>query len=148
MALIPLAKRLDIAENLYNDNKGFSVHEICEALSIDRGTFYNRIFRSVKKQDVDEEKLRLMFAVKEIFDESNQIFGAEKIRYELIDRGIRISKRHVRKLMDEMGLESVHLTSKRKNLKQKSRIKYQNELQREFNVSAPNHVWVSDITEI
>lgn len=118
LLLIPLPKRLDIAKDLYDSQSGYSVHEICQALNIARGTFYNRIFRSVKKDTVDEDELTLMLAVKNIFNESNQVFGAEKIRQVLINRGICISKRRVRRIMDELELESVHLTSKSKNRKQ------------------------------
>jgi len=39
----PLKERLSFAEEIYSQ---YSVHMICEAMSIDRGTFYNHILRN------------------------------------------------------------------------------------------------------
>lgn len=48
IADVPLQKRLSILENLYHQSDNtYSVHELCEALNVARGTFYNhRLFLS------------------------------------------------------------------------------------------------------
>ena len=46
IANVPLQKRLSILENLHHQSDNtYSVHELCEALDVARGTFYNHIFR-------------------------------------------------------------------------------------------------------
>ena len=49
----------------------------------------------------------------EIFEESRQTFGSEKICAVLHERGYRAGTTLVRELMSEMGLSSVSTTSKR-----------------------------------
>ena len=45
---VPLQKRLATLEHLYNQpDNPFSVHELCDALGVARGTFYNHFFRCV-----------------------------------------------------------------------------------------------------
>lgn len=79
LSSIPLQKKLATLEKLYNrpDNP-FSVHELCDALNVARGTFYNRIFRQADRSKYQEEQAQLMLMVKQVFDDSEQHFGAEK----------------------------------------------------------------------
>lgn len=45
IADVPLQKKLSVLENIYRQaDNTYSVHELCEALDIARGTFYNYIF--------------------------------------------------------------------------------------------------------
>ena len=44
----------------------YSVHELCEALDVSRGTFYNHIFRRVDRSKYEEEKTQLMLKVKPV----------------------------------------------------------------------------------
>ena len=78
---VPLQKKLVFLESLYQkpDNP-YSVHELCEALDVARGTFYNHIFRRADRSKRDQEQTRLMRLVQQVFDDSAQRFGTEKIR--------------------------------------------------------------------
>ena len=73
----PLRQRLYAAEQLYGK---YNVHVICDAFDIPRGTFYNHVLRN-KKDNTWYAKRReeLRLRIQEIFDESNQVFGAAKI---------------------------------------------------------------------
>lgn len=90
---VPLQERLATLEELYNrpDNP-FSVHELCDALDVARGTFYNHIFRKADRNRYREEQAQLVLLVKQAFDDSEQRFGAEKIRIVLAESGIRVGK--------------------------------------------------------
>ena len=77
----------------------YSVHELCEALDVSRGTFYNHIFRRVDRSKYEEEKTQLMLKVKQIFDDSEQRYGADKIRAVLAENGLRISAKRVLSIM-------------------------------------------------
>ena len=51
LSSVPLQKKLATLEELYNQpGNPFSVHELCDALDVARGTFYNHIFRDVYKR--------------------------------------------------------------------------------------------------
>lgn len=146
LSSVPLQKKLATLEELYNrpDNP-YSVHELCDALGVARGTFYNHIFRRADRSKYEEEQAQLMLKVKQAFDDSGQRFGAKKIRIVLADSGIHVSKKRILAIMQEMGLSSVRVDAK-KQFKRKQQYEKQNLLKREFTAGHPNQIWVSDIT--
>ena len=107
----PLQQRLFVAEDLAGQ---YSVHIICEALDIPRGTYYNHVLRN-KRDNTWYAKRReeLRARIQEIYDESHQIFGAEKIAAIIRNEGIKTSKNMVRELMKEMGLISIRQQAKK-----------------------------------
>lgn len=143
---IPLQKKLTSLEELYNRaGNPFSIHELCDALDVARGTFYNHIFRKADRSKYQEEHTQLTLMVKQVFDDSEQRFGAEKIRIVLANGGIHVSKKRISTIMQELGLHSVR-TDAKKLFKRKQQYAKQNLLKREFSADHPNQVWVSDIT--
>ena len=138
----PLKQRLYAAEQLYGK---YNIHVICDAFDIPRGTFYNHVLRNKKDNTwyaKRREELRLQ--IQEIYDESNQIFGAAKIAAVMKSNGIKVSDEMVRTLMRDMGLVSIRQSAKK--LYEDECRKYKNHLNQEFDVSRPNEVWVSDVT--
>ena len=138
----PLKDKLYAAESLA---KNYSVHMLCEALDIPRGTYYNHISRN-KRDNTWYAKRReaLREQIQEIYDESNQIFGATKIAAVLHSRGVKASVKMIQKLMSDMGLVSIRQGAKKyydDNVRQ-----YKNYINQEFHTNAPNQVWVSDVT--
>lgn len=132
LSSIPLQKKLATLEELYHrSGNPFSVHELCDALDVARGTFYNHIFRKADRSKYQEEQAQLMLRVKQIFDDSEQHFGAEKIRIILAESGIRVGKKRISAIMQELGLCSVR-TDAKKQFKRKQQF--------------ANQIWVSDIT--
>jgi len=146
LSSVPLHKKLATLEELYNQpDNPYSVHELCDALGVARGTFYNHIFRRADRSKYEEEQAQLMLKVKQVFDDSEQPFGAEKIRIVLADSGIHVSKKRILAIMQEMGLSSVRVDAK-KQFKRKQQYEKQNLLKREFAAGHLNQIWVSDIT--
>lgn len=88
---IPLRKRLEKLECIYAQSCSYSVYELCEALQVDRETFYNRVFRRADRTKCEKEQARLMLLVQQIFDGNAQRFGAEKIRTVLANGGVHVS---------------------------------------------------------
>ena len=144
IANVTTQEKLAVLEPFYGQ---FSVHVLCEALDVPRGTFYNHIKRN-KRDNSSYAKHReeLRTAIQEIFEESRQTFGSEKICAVLHERGYRAGTTLIRELMSELGLSSVAATSKRQWKKSNSYERKANILQRQFHADAPNCVWVSDVT--
>jgi len=138
----PLDIKLCEMENLYGQ---YSVHMLCDALNVARGTFYNHILRN-KRENVWYMKRRevLRTQIQRIYNDSNQIFGAAKITAVLKSEGEKVSVKLIRKLMQDMGLFSIRQDAK--DLYEKEQVKYKNILKQQFNTNRPNQVWVSDIT--
>ena len=146
LSKVPLQDKLATLEHFYNEMSDlYSVHELCEALDVSRGTFYNHIFRRADRSKYESEKAQLMLKVKQIFDDSEQRYGADKIRAVLAENGLRISAKRVLSIMHELGLYSIRTDAKKLYKTQQQR-KKQNLLNREFNADHPNQIWVSDIT--
>lgn len=117
----------------------------CDTLNVSRGTFYNHILRNKKNNTVYSERREIIKnAIQTVYDESKQIFGARKIAAVLRERGYKTCKDTVRKLMHDMGLSSIRQRAKFLYEKER-RIANKNILQRQFNPSAPNQIWVSDV---
>ena len=138
----PLQDRLNALEKLHSD---YDVHTLCDALNVARGTYYNHILRN-KRDNVwyrkREEEYRIL--IHDIFYEFDQIFGAKKIHAILQQRGHRVKKEYVARIMRDLGLSSIRNQSKitYEFLNKKPK----NIVQQQFNVSGPNLTWVSDVT--
>ncbi len=110
-----------------------------------RGTFYNHIFRRVDRSKREEEQAELMLRVQQIFDDSQQRFGAEKIRTILAQNGMKVSAKRISAIMQELDLRSIRSDAK-KQYKKRQQYAKRNLLEREFVAERPNQIWVSDIT--
>lgn len=138
----PLKDKLYALEELYGHH---SVHILCEALDVSRGTFYNHVLRNKKQNTVYvQRKEELREKIQKIYDDSNQIFGAGKIMAVLKEQGFKAGEKTVRLLMRDMGIKSIRQEAK--SLYDKEKKRNRNLLQQQFNPLKPNQVWVSDIT--
>ena len=64
---IPLQRKLKTLEQIYRTGDSlYSVHELCEALGVARGTFYNHIFRRADRSEREKEQEELMMKVQQI----------------------------------------------------------------------------------
>ena len=143
---IPLQQKLKILEQMYRtEDSPYSVHELCEALGVARGTFYNHIFRRADRSNREKEQEELMIKVQQIFDDSGRRFGAEKIRTILAQTGVHVGAKRISSIMQELNLRSVR-TNAKKQYKKRQQYQKQNLLAREFVTDHPNQIWVSDIT--
>ena len=140
----PLKEKLAALEPLYGQ---FSVHTLCDALEVSRGTFYNHILRN-KRDNTWYAKRRAEIGekVREIYEENHQIFGADKICAILVQQGERASKRFVTSIMQDMGLVSMSPTAKKDHNRLAVSIPKKNILNQNFTAERPNQIWVSDIT--
>ena len=147
IADVPLQKKLSFLESFYRqEGNPHSVYELCEALEVARGTFYNYIFRRADHSKRDQEQAQLMRLVPQVFDDSAQRFGAEKIRITLAESGVRVSTKRIAAIMQELDLHSIRPDAKKQYKKQQQYNRKQNLLERQFTADRPNQIWVSDIT--
>lgn len=91
----------------------------------------------------------LTVKIKNIFYESNRVYGARKIRVELRKSGNWVSRKRVRRLMDAAGLVSVSWRrSVRTTVSDPKASPFPNLLKQDFRVALPNQTWVSDFTYV
>ena len=139
----PLQDKLYTLEELLGQ---YSVHTPCEALEVPRGTFYNHILRNKKhNKSYRFRREELSEQIRQVYDESHQIYGAKKIKAVLETRDVFTSVKMATELMNEMNLSRIQ-TGPKQTYQKLSRPKKTDKLQLNFSVSAPNQVWVSNIT--
>ena len=87
--------------------------------------------------------------IKNIFYESNCIYGARKIRHELRKGGDDVSRKRVRRLMETAGLVPVTWRkSVQTTVSDPKAAPFPNLLRQDFKVALPNLTWVSDFTYV
>lgn len=124
-----------------------SVSGILKHLGVSRSGYHAWLKRSPSK--TAQHKNDIQQKIKELYDESYQIYGAPKITRELQKAGKRISERTVGKYMREMGLKAHYIKPyTQTTIDSDFSQSLQNILDEQFNPEEPNAVWVSDITYI
>lgn len=93
---------------------------------------------------------RLLTAkIKNIYYESNRVYGARKIREELRKDGLWVSRKRIRRLMDAAGLVPVSWRkSVQTTVSDPKASPFPNLLKQDFKVALPNQTWVSDFTYV
>ncbi len=91
---------------------------------------------------------RLSGLIKQSWLESGGVYGYRKITEDLRDLGERYGKHRVYRLMRAEGLRSQTGYRRRQSRYGKPAVVAPNRLEQQFDVQAPNQVWVTDITYI
>src|SRR5258705_890268 len=123
----------------------FSVAFMCRVLDIAPSGYYAWLERSPSKKSVRDGVL--LVHVRAAFKASRRRYGSPPVHADLHAAGHRVARNRVARLMREDGLRARQ--RRRFVLTTQSRHKYpiaRNVVAREFEVSAPNQVWVSDLT--
>jgi len=119
---------------------------MCTVLQVGRSGYYawkNRPEspRSIRHRHLTK-KIRLSFT------ESDETYGAVRIRHDLLEEGERVGKNTVALLMRKDGLIPKTIRGFRVTTDSRKTIASPNILNQEFEVQEPNTTWTSDITAI
>jgi putative transposase len=120
---------------------------MCRVFSVSRSGYYS--WRSRPESQLSVANRRLDAHIKAIYMKHKGRSGSPKITDELRDKGFSVSKNRVARRMKAAGLRSI--VRRKFRVTTDSKHSYPvaaNLLQRDFSASAPNTVWVSDITYI
>lgn len=95
-----------------------------------------------------KEDRRLLGLIKHAWLESGGVYGYRKITHDLRDLGERCGKHRVYRLMRQEGLRAQVGYRRRVYRYGRPAVVATNRLEQNFDVAAPNQVWVTDITYI
>lgn len=124
--------------------RAFPVQRACQVLQVSRAGFYDWLGRDRSPQDPE-----LVSQLKSVFAESQRCYGSRTTQRALNRRGIKIGRYRVRRLMRQLGLRSVwRRRSIRTTDSRHGFAVADNLLARQFDVAAPDQVWVADMTYI
>ena len=129
------------------EKASFPVQVLCRTLGVSRAGFYASQRRPTAARV--SEDVRLGVEIAAIHDESRQRYGSPRIHAELRDRGHRIGRKRVARLMRGQGLAARRRRRFRVTTDSHHRFPIApNVLARQFTTPAPDVVWVTDITYI
>lgn len=98
---VPLKHRLDMAMQYLNT---YSAKQVCRAFEIRLSSLYYHIGATQKETRYQQKENLLRSEITRVFEDSGRRFGAERIRLQLRNQGIRTSKKRIIRLMKQMGL--------------------------------------------
>lgn len=137
--------RIEKYETIKELSSKYSISLLCETLDVPKGSYFNYLLRNKNDNTLAAQKRKeLKPVIEKIFHDNNEIFGSGKIHAILKDRGYKVAKETVADIMHENGIFPIRTSSKKLYLKKQERKR--NLLNRQFNVSRPNEVWVGDVT--
>lgn len=143
-----LKLKLEIADQL----KGkYKTKQMCRVIGVDHSTFYNHDRRSVKITQNQRRNENLKSIIWEIYKNSGERFGANKIYQKLKADEIACTLKKVSVLMKEMGVQSkrrkTSVVTPKKKKEEPVYFYPRNLLKQNFNQPAPNVFWAGDVTE-
>ena len=123
------------------------VSTMCRVLQLSRSGFYAWLGRAPSERARRDETLRRR--IEAIHERSRGTYGSPRVHAELRDENERIGRKRVARLMRSAGIRGV---SRRRFSKTTERSATQHGapdlVKREFSASAPDELWVADITYI
>lgn len=134
-------------EKAAQSGQDLSVGGVLSKLGLSRSGYYD--FHGRKPSETDLRRDAVMDKILEIYDGSNQIYGAPKIREELLKSGILISERTVSNYMKMLDIHACWVKkSVRTTIDPDFSLKLHNLLKQDFNPKKPDEYWCTDITYI
>lgn len=133
-----------------NVHKGYSIKEICNALKLNRSSYYKWKKRRQSKSEL--LNLQIREYIKEYYEESNGVLGYRQMsitinREKADELPHRINVKRVRRIMQILGLKSVIRRKRPDYVKSTPEITAENILNRDFKASVPFEKWLTDVTE-
>ena len=125
----------------------FGVQPICRVLEIAPSTYYVAASRPPCARQVGDEALKPEIA--QVHKDNYGVYGAHKVWRQLNREGIEVGRDRVRRLMRKLNLVGVVRGKlKRTTFPGEASERPQDLVERSFVASAPNRLWVADLTYV
>jgi len=125
----------------------FGVEPICDALQFAPSTYYAANKRPPSSRHLRDEKLKP--EIKRVHPENFSVYGARKVWRQLHREGHPVARCTVERLMSDMGLEGRrHGRKRRTTIPGDISARPADLVDRQFAASAPNRLWIADITYV
>lgn len=120
---------------------------MCRLLAVSASGYYR--FRKAPQSQRAEQNQRLLRKITMLHQTSRQSYGSPKIRQALRQQGICCGRNRIMRLMRQAGLACKRRHCFKRTTKVNPHHRYApNQLQQRFVATAPNQVWLSDMTYI
>jgi putative transposase len=125
----------------------FGVEPICDVLQVAPSTYYAAVKRPPSSRRLEDEKLSV--ELRRVYDENQEVYGAEKLWTQMNREGIEVGRDRVARLMRAQGLAGeVRGNVWRTTVPSESGPRPADLVDRKFEAAAPNRLWVADLTYV
>jgi len=125
----------------------FPVTVMSRVLNISRSGFYNWLKRKPSRRDQEDERLKV--AIKAAHKRTRESYSARRLQAELASDGFIAGRDRIVRLRRELGLRCKQKRKFKATTNSNHNLPVaENLLNQTFTASAPNEVWVTDITYI
>jgi putative transposase len=135
------------------DAHGFPAGLVLRVLGIPASTYYDWRTRRVapSRRELDDDALLEQIVKIRSVNEFAAAYGSPRVWLELRRQGVHVGRKRVERLMREHGLAGAHLRRGWKHGSTRQDPSHRpapDLLERDFTATAPNRVWVADLTRI
>ena len=96
-----------------------------------------------------QEEARLEVEIRAAHKRGRQVCGAEKLKYDLAEHGIRVGICRIKRIRKKLGIRCKQKRKFRVTTHSRHKLPVaENLLEQQFKVSRPNKIWLSDITYV
>lgn len=125
-----------------------NVRTMCRVLGVSASGYY--AWRDRAPSATALANAVLVERIRQVHADSHHSYGMPRVRAELIDQGVAVSRKRIARLMREHGIRGI---SRRRGFtvtthRGKSQDKAPDLVRRQFDAAGPNRLWVADMTYV
>ena len=125
----------------------YPVQLLRRVLRVSAGGYYSWLGRPLSKWAREESRLEV--EIRAADKRTRQVYGAEKLQHDLEEHGIRVGICRIKRIRKKLGIRCKQKRKFKATTNSKHTLPVaENILGQQFKVTAPNKVWVSDITYV
>ena len=125
----------------------YSLGLLCRVLRVSRSGYYAWLVRPPSKRAREDGRLRI--EIKAAHRRSRETFGPERLQCDLAAYGVKVGICRIRRIRKELGLRCKQVKKFKATTHSKHSLPVaENLLGQDFTATAPNQVWVSDLSYV
>jgi len=125
----------------------YPLPRLCRIMKVTASGYYAWLDRPLSKWA--REEARLGVEIKAAHKRTRQVYGAEKLQYDLAEHDVRVGICRIKRIRRKLGIRCKQKRKFKATTDSRHTLPVaENVLGQQFTVAAPNKVWVSDITYV
>ena len=125
----------------------YCIEAMCRILRVSKSGYYNWLHRKPSKRDREEGRLEV--EIKAAHQRTRETCGPERLQHELKEQGVEVGICRITRIRKKLGLRCKQKRKFKATTDSKHALPVaESLLNQQFEATAPNEIWLSDITYI